>query len=106
MAQEPAPRIAQCKRLVISQQGASRIQKRPFVLDRVTRAGETVNWFTLPSGALPSDIQTRLARIGIEICSASVYDEHWIVSDAHAGQQSEWREIKRCPPLKESENEF
>jgi hypothetical protein len=32
-AQEPAPRVAQCKRFVISQQEASRIPKRPFALD-------------------------------------------------------------------------
>jgi hypothetical protein len=76
------------------------------VSDRVIRAGETVNWFVLPSDVLPSDIQTRLARIVIEICYASVYDEHWIVADAHAGQHSEWREVKACPPVKEPRNEF
>jgi len=76
------------------------------VSDRVIRAGETVSWVVLPSDVLPSDIQARLARIAIEICYASVYDEHWIVADAHAGQHSEWREVKRCPPVKESRNEF
>jgi hypothetical protein len=74
--------------------------------DRVIRAGETVNWFALPSDVLPADIQARLSRIVIEICYASVYDEHWIVADAHAGQHSEWREVKRCPPVKEPRNDF
>jgi len=74
--------------------------------ERVIRAGETVNWFALPTEILPPDIQTRLARIVIEICYASVYDEHWIVADAHAGQGSVWREVKACPPVKEPRNEF
>jgi hypothetical protein len=76
------------------------------VSDRVIRAGETVNWFALPSDVLPADIQTRLARIVIEICYASVFGEHWIVADAHAGQHSEWREVKRCPPVKEPRTQF
>jgi hypothetical protein len=74
--------------------------------DRVIRAGETVNWFELPSDALPSDIQARLARVVIEICYASVYDEHWIVKDAHAGQHSVWREVKQCPSANEARNDF
>jgi len=74
--------------------------------DRVIRAGETVNWFALPTEILPPDIQTRLARIVIEICYASVYDEHWIVADAHAGQHSEWRTVKKCPAAIEPRNEF
>ena len=74
--------------------------------DRVIRAGETVNWFQLPSDALPPDIQTRLARVVIEICYASVYDEHWIVADAHAGQHSVWREVKRCPGAGERQSDF
>jgi hypothetical protein len=76
------------------------------VSDRVIRAGETVNWFALPTDILPPDIQTRLARVVIEICYASVYDEHWIVADAHAGQHSEWRTVKKCPAAKEPRNEF
>jgi hypothetical protein len=74
--------------------------------DRVIRAGETVNWFALPTDVLPSDIQARLARVVIEICYASVYDEHWIVADEHAGQHSVWREVKRCPPVREPGSDF
>jgi hypothetical protein len=74
--------------------------------DRVIRAGETVDWFKLPAEAMPQDIQARLARVVIEICYASVYDEHWIVADAHAGQHSVWREVKRCPAAGESRNDF
>jgi hypothetical protein len=65
--------------------------------DRVIRAGETVNWFQLPTNILPHDIQARMARVSIEVCYASVYDDHWIVADTHAGQGSVWRNVKRCP---------
>jgi hypothetical protein len=71
--------------------------------DRVIRAGETVNWFQLPTDILPRDIQARIARVAIEVCYASVYDEHWIVVDAHAGQRSEWRSVKRCPTASRSD---
>lgn len=74
--------------------------------DRVIRAGETVNWFELPTDVLPSDVQARIARVAIEICYASVYDEHWIVADAHAGQHTAWREVKRCPHANEPRTEF
>jgi hypothetical protein len=74
--------------------------------ERVIRAGETVNWFALPTDVLPPDIQARLARVVIEICYASVYEEHWIVADAHAGQHSVWREVKRCPPVTEPRSDF
>jgi hypothetical protein len=67
------------------------------VSDRVIRAGETVNWFQLPTGILPPNIQARIARVAIEVCYASVYDEHWIVADTHAGQHSVWRNVERCP---------
>jgi hypothetical protein len=67
------------------------------VSDRVIRAGETVNWFQLPTDILPHDIQARMARVAIEVCYASVYDEHWTVADAHAGQHTVWRNVKRCP---------
>jgi hypothetical protein len=67
------------------------------VSDHVIRAGETVNWFQLPTNILPPDIQARIARVAIEVCYASVYDEHWIVADTHAGQGSVWRNVKRCP---------
>lgn len=58
------------------------------VSDHVIRSGETLNWFELPANILPPDIQTRIARVAIEVCYASVYDEHWIVEDGHAGQGS------------------
>jgi uncharacterized protein YbdZ (MbtH family) len=74
--------------------------------DRVIRAGETVDWFELPSNSLPPDIQTRIARAAIEICYASVYGEHWIVADSHAGQHSVWREVKRCPEPGGRRSEF
>jgi hypothetical protein len=74
------------------------------VSDHVIRAGETVNWFQLPTNILPPDIQARIARVAIEVCYASVYDEHWIVEDAHAGQGSVWRNVKRCPTP--SRNDF
>jgi hypothetical protein len=67
------------------------------VSDHVIRAGETVNWFQLPTNILPPDIQARIARVAIEVCYASVYDEHWIVEDDHAGQGSVWRNVNRCP---------
>jgi len=73
------------------------------VSDHVIRSGETVNWFQLPTSILPSDIQARIARVAIEICYASVYDEHWIVADGHAGQGSVWRNVKQCPSPSRSE---
>ena len=73
------------------------------VSDRVIRAGETVNWFQLPTDILPPDIQARIARVAIEVCYASVYDEHWIVADAHAGQHSMWRSVKQCPTSSRSD---
>ncbi|HXN76762.1 MAG TPA: hypothetical protein VN876_09005 [Gemmatimonadaceae bacterium] len=73
------------------------------VSDRVIRAGEAVNWFQLPTDILPPDIQARIARVAIEVCYTSVYDEHWIVADAHAGQRSEWRNVKRCPSSNRSD---
>jgi hypothetical protein len=34
------------------------------------------------------------------------YDEHWIVADAHAGQHSEWRTVKKYPAAIEPRNDF
>lgn len=73
------------------------------VTDHVIRAGETVNWFQLPTNILPPDIQARIARVAIEVCYASVYDEHWIVTDVHAGQRSAWRNVERCPTVGRSD---
>jgi hypothetical protein len=73
------------------------------VSDRVIRAGETVNWFQLPTNILPPDIQTRIARVAIQVCYASVYDEHWIVEDVRAGRHSAWRNVKQCPTPRPSD---
>ena len=73
------------------------------VSDHVIRSGETVNWFQLPTNILPPDIQSRIARVAIEVCYASVYDEHWIVEDARAGQGSVWRNVRQCPTPSRSE---
>ncbi|HEV2751979.1 MAG TPA: hypothetical protein VGV12_15765 [Gemmatimonadales bacterium] len=67
------------------------------IRERVLRAGEQVTLVALPTAQVPPDLPTRLGRVGIEVCYASVYGDVWTLRSRGLGGPTEWTEGGQCP---------
>ncbi|MEP6732769.1 MAG: hypothetical protein ABJE10_19145 [bacterium] len=68
------------------------------IVDRGVRAGDKVEMIMLSPDKMPADFWSSIARVGITVCYASVFDEYWQLSDPRLGKPGAWRSVTRCPP--------
>ncbi|MFL5501553.1 MAG: hypothetical protein ACJ79Q_09995 [Gemmatimonadaceae bacterium] len=67
------------------------------------RPGERLTLLDLPVADLPANFWKSIARVGVRVCYASVFDEHWIVESKKLGDGPiSWADIARCPPQADS----
>jgi hypothetical protein len=66
------------------------------------RPGDRLTLLGLPVADMPRDFWTSVARVGLRICYASVFDEHWIVESKALGGLTDWRAVARCPAQADS----
>lgn len=66
------------------------------------RPGDRLTLLDLPVADIPHDFWKSIARVGVRICYASVFDEHWVVESKALGHQVTWREIASCPAQADS----
>ncbi len=73
------------------------------VSEHGVRAGDRVALLDLPDSVTPRPFWDKIARVGISLCYASVFDEHWTVSTPRLGDApSRWRSVDACPAQPDS----
>ena len=73
------------------------------VVSRALRAGDHVTLIGLRRVDLPTGSIAKFARVGIEICYSSVFDDSWRLTDDHLGGESQWQETGKCSVVAGSE---
>lgn len=73
------------------------------VVSRALRAGDHVTLIGLRRVDLPTGSMAKFARVGIEVCYSSVFDDSWRLTDAHLGGESQWKETGKCSIVAGSE---
>lgn len=66
------------------------------------RPGDQVNMVQMPPGDQPMNFWTSIARVGVLVCYASVFDEYWTVESKSLGNGITWHKVARCPPQPDS----
>ena len=61
------------------------------------RPGDRLSLVDLPLADLPHDFWKTIPRVGVSVCYASVFDEHWIVESKQLSNGVAWREVPACP---------
>ena len=67
------------------------------VLNHGLRGGDRVTLLDIPNEALPRPFWTVIGRVGVSVCYASVFDEHWLLTVPQVGQVLHWRSVDSCP---------
>jgi len=73
------------------------------VVSHALRAGDRVTLVGVRRSDLPPGSMAKFARVGIEVCYASVFGDSWTLRDRHLGGESEWLGTSRCPTVAGSE---
>ncbi len=69
------------------------------VLGHGLRAGDRVALIDLPNEATPRPFWDRIRRVGISLCYADVFDDHWTLTAPALGTGPlRWRVVDACPP--------
>jgi hypothetical protein len=68
------------------------------VAEHAVRAGDQVTLVGLAKADLPPDFWHWIGRVSMRVCYSSVFDEAWVLSDAHLGGSSKWQQVKSCSP--------
>ncbi|HEY5061236.1 MAG TPA: hypothetical protein VII52_06845, partial [Gemmatimonadaceae bacterium] len=67
------------------------------VADRAVRPGDKVTMVAIGKESLTPGFWKYIGRLAVRVCYASVFDDHWVVSDDHIGGRSTWDKVKSCP---------
>ncbi len=63
------------------------------------RAGDRVALIDLPNEATPRPFWDKIKHVGITLCYADVFDEHWMLTAPALGAAPlSWRAVDACPP--------
>ena len=77
------------------------VQPSPFgnytAVQHGLRPGDRLSLLDIPVADAPRDFWKSIARVGLSVCYASVFDQHWIVESKAVGGQTIWRDAERCP---------
>ncbi len=72
------------------------------VLEHGIRAGDRVTLIDLPDSATPRPFWEKVAHVGISLCYADVFDEHWTLDAPRLGEALRWRSVDACPQQPDS----
>lgn len=61
------------------------------------RPGDRLALIDMPVADIPRDFWNSIAHVGISVCYASVFEQHWVVESKRLGQGVVWRESAQCP---------
>ena len=61
------------------------------------RPGDRLALIDMPLSDRPKDFWNAIARVGISVCYASVFEQHWIVEAKKLGEGVAWRDASQCP---------
>lgn len=66
------------------------------------RPGDQVTMIGMSPGDQPANFWTAMARVGVQVCYRSVFDEFWIVESKSLGHGITWNQVANCPPQPDS----
>ncbi len=66
-------------------------------VDHALRPGDRLALINMPVADQPREFWKSIARVGITVCYASVFEQHWVVESKQLGQGVAWREASQCP---------
>lgn len=66
-------------------------------VDHALRPGDRLALIDMPAADIPRDFWKSIARVGISVCYASVFEQHWVVESKRLGQGVVWHDASRCP---------
>lgn len=91
-------RVASWKDVLRTLNGAEPVQFGNFsAVGHGLRPGDRLALIDLPLADMPHDFWKSIARVGVSVCYASVFDEHWIVEAKQLGNGVAWRDVSACP---------
>jgi hypothetical protein len=61
------------------------------------RAGDRITMVGLSRESIPPGFWKSVARVGIKVCYASVFEEYWTVTTMSLGNGGAWEQVKSCP---------
>jgi hypothetical protein len=77
------------------------VQPSPFshysAVQHGLRPGDRLTLLDIPATDVPRDFWKSIARVGVSVCYASVFDQHWMVESKAMGGQIVWRDVNGCP---------
>lgn len=65
-------------------------------VEHALRPGDRTVLVTLPIRDVPRDFWTWAGRLSVRVCYASVFEQHWIVTDT-VGKSDKWADAAGCP---------
>jgi hypothetical protein len=65
--------------------------------DHALRAGDKTVMITLAKENTPPHFWDAIARVSIQVCYHSAFNDFWMVSDNHLGGTSTWQSVAKCP---------
>lgn len=68
------------------------------VLDHSLRAGDKVAVLVLPAASIPPGFWEQIRRVGVTVCYASVFGDHWELGEPKlgGGSKTEWTQVAHC----------
>ena len=67
------------------------------VVDRAVRPGDKIIMVGVGKESLTPGFWQHVGRLAVRVCYASVFDDHWLLSDDRVGGSSTWKVVSACP---------
>jgi hypothetical protein len=67
------------------------------VVERGVRPGDNITMVAVSATSLTPRFWQVIGRLAVSVCYASVFDDHWLLSDDHVGGMSTWTQVSACP---------
>jgi hypothetical protein len=77
--------------------GNPSVTQTSTVVERALRPGDKVTMVGIGKESLAPGFWQYVGRVAVRICYASVFEDHWLLSDDHLGGASAWTQVHTCP---------
>jgi hypothetical protein len=67
------------------------------IAESALRPGEKTTLLGVPNEDIPPGFWKAVGRVGLILCYSSVFDESWMLRDAHLGDRTQWEPVAGCP---------
>jgi hypothetical protein len=75
----------------------SALTQTSTVTERAVRPGDKVTMVGIGKESLTPGFWKYIGRLAVHVCYASVFEDHWVVSDDRVGGPSVWTPVGSCP---------